>query len=438
MRLLERGQVLHTERTQQAVTVDNFIGDGGEGEVYECEFGGKRVAVKWYFENVATTEKREILHQLTHEGAPSPRFLWPQEIVLLKTAPNSFGYLMKLREKRFYSISALMDRVIDPSFESLVTAAYNTADEFSKLHSKGFCYRDISFGNIFFDPDTGEIAICDNDNVVINNRGNVTVRGTPRFMAPEIVTGRSQPNIQTDEFSLAVLLFYLLFTHHPFQGAMDVSIHALDAPAMNFLYGENPVFIFDPADDRNRPIPGIHDNPIIFWNIYPEILKRLFIRSFTNGIRGRRLAATYWRSELMRTKGLIFRCQVCRSENFYDPELAQSYDQGERLCWQCGRALERPLVLVQGNIRLTLQPGKVVSTQQFPLANIARTLDDKKIAEVCSHPTQPGLLGLTNFSANPWTVLFPDRDPHVLNPGQTTLIYEGVKIKSGNLEWEIS
>ena len=31
------------------------------------------------------------------------------------------------------------------------------------------------------------------------------------------------------------------------------------------LYGTHPVFIFNPHDTSNRPVKGIHDNPIRIW-----------------------------------------------------------------------------------------------------------------------------------------------------------------------------
>ena len=92
------------------------------------------------------------------------------------------------------------------------------ADKFLQLHAKGLCYRDISQNNVFFDPANGDILICDNDNVAVD--GNVTgVLGTARFMAPEVALGKTLPTTQTDLYSLAVLLFYILFNHHPFDGA---------------------------------------------------------------------------------------------------------------------------------------------------------------------------------------------------------------------------
>jgi serine/threonine protein kinase len=104
-------------------------------------------------------------------------------------------------------------------------------------------------------------------------------------MAPEIVRGEAVPSTQTDLFSLSVLIFYMLMVAHPLEGAKEAAIKALDLPAMTKIYGKEPIFIFDPNDDSNRPVPGIHDNALAFWRIYPQFLRDIFIRAFTIGIK---------------------------------------------------------------------------------------------------------------------------------------------------------
>ena len=68
-----------------------------------------------------------------------------------------------------------MKRLVEPSFRALTTAGLELAHSFMLLHARGLCYRDISFGNVLFDPDTGSILICDNDNVATDGAGCVTV-----------------------------------------------------------------------------------------------------------------------------------------------------------------------------------------------------------------------------------------------------------------------
>lgn len=90
---------------------------------------------------------------------------------------------------------------------------------------------------MFFDPDTGDVLICDNDNVSANGIDNSSVYGTPRFMAPEIVMGQAKPSRNTDLYSLAVLLFYMFMMGHPLEGKLEAEIKCMDIHAMNKLYG---------------------------------------------------------------------------------------------------------------------------------------------------------------------------------------------------------
>ena len=59
---------------------------------------------------------------------------------------------------------------------------------FKRLHEEGYSYQDLNDGSFFFDPHTGELLICDNDNVTADKK-NLGVLGKMRYMAPEIVRG---------------------------------------------------------------------------------------------------------------------------------------------------------------------------------------------------------------------------------------------------------
>jgi hypothetical protein len=96
-------------------------------------------------------------------------------------------------------------------------------------------------------------------------------------MAPEIVRGEIKPSRNTDRFSLAVLLFYMFMVNHPLEGAEEAKIKCMVIHAMNKLYGTHSIFIYDPVNTKNRPVPGYHDNAIIYWEIYPQYLKDLYI-----------------------------------------------------------------------------------------------------------------------------------------------------------------
>jgi len=279
---LKTGTLL-TSESKTKYKVVSLIGAGSQGEVYDVTAGDKHYALKWYFSHMATKDQKEILDDLVVKGSPDTSFLWPQDIIF-KSFGESFGYIMPLRPKEFMSIVDLMKRRAEPTFLSLCRAAYNLTNGYKKLHAMGYSYRDISFGNVFFNPDNGDVLICDNDNVSPNRFDNCTVYGTPRFMAPEIVIGKEKPSRNTDLYSLAVLLFYMLMLGHPLEGKLEYSIKCMDVHAMNRLFGTHPVFVYDPRDKSNLPVKGYHDNVIEFWKLYPQSIRDLFIQSFTEGL----------------------------------------------------------------------------------------------------------------------------------------------------------
>lgn len=266
---------------------------------------------------MASREQKEILDNLIIKGPPDETFLWPEDLIF-KSYNEPFGYIMPLRPKNYVSIVDLMKRRAEPTFYSLFRAAFNLTKGYEKLHAKGLSYRDISFGNLFFNPQNGDVLICDNDNVSAASKLGGSVYGTPRFMAPEIVVGKEKPSRNTDLFSLAVLLFYMLLLGHPLEGKLEADIKCMDIHAMNKLFGSHPVFVFDPINKSNRPVKGYHDNVLIYWDIYPQAVRSLFLQSFTTGLTSpnRRVTEKEW----------MFRLRTYSASVGFDTPLSKTCD----------------------------------------------------------------------------------------------------------------
>jgi serine/threonine protein kinase len=416
--------------------IGDLLGAGGQGEVYKAELGGEMVAVKWFFPHMATAEQRASMELLVRKGPPSEHFLYPLEITTAGGVAG-FGYVMPLRPPRFKNIVDLMTRRIEPTFRALATAGLNLSHNYLLLHSQGLCYRDISFGNAFFDPDNGDILIADNDNVSVDGAGVLGVLGTPRFMAPEIVRGEAFPSTQTDLFSLSVLIFYMLMVAHPLEGKKEAAIKALDLPAMTKLYGKEPIFIFDPDDDSNRPVPGIHDNALAFWRIYPQFLRDIFIRAFTIGIRdpkNGRVRESEWRGTMVALRDSIFYCPHCSLENFYDSQALKANGGNPGLCWACAAQLRLPPRIRIGTSVVMLNH----DTKLFP-----HHIDDGRlydfsapVAAVATHPTNPSIWGLKNLSQDKWFITSAENVKDV-EPGRSVTLAVGTKIQFGQIEGEI-
>lgn len=317
---LKNGTIL-TSESGNKYTVVNLLGAGGQGEVYDVECDGKHYALKWYFKGSATARQKKLLEEIIAKGAPDSSFLWPMELIV-PSQGNLFGYIMPLRPKNYKSIVDLMKNRVNPSFYVICRTAFNLTKGYRNLHIAGAKYQDISFGNLFFNPDNGDVLICDNDNVSYGNSKPGGVLGTPGFMAPEIVRGEARPSRDTDRYSLAVLLFYLFMVNHPLEGKQEASIKCMDMAARVKLYGTDPIFIFDPDNKTNRPVPGIHDNANIYWPLYPEQLRQLFIKSFTVGLNNpsKRVTEPEWMNLFANMMSGLMKC-TCGASVFFDESL---------------------------------------------------------------------------------------------------------------------
>jgi len=435
MHILKDGQTVQTVTSRMPCTAEKFLGGGGQGEVYRANLGGQKVALKWYFPAQATVEQRAALEILIKKGPPSEKFLWPIELTESKDVPG-FGYIMPLRGPQYKSIVDLMKRQAEPTFRALATAGLELANSFLGLHAMGYCYRDISFGNVFFEPNTGEILICDNDNVAVDGATEGGILGTPRFMAPEIVRGEARPSMQTDLYSLAVLLFYMLMVHHPLEGKRESSIKCLDLPAMNKLYGTDPLFIFDPQDDSNHPVEGFHDNALAFWPLYPVFIRELFTEAFTEGLHDpqERIRESEWRAAMARMRDAIIYCPKCGSENFYSAEkLKATGNPG--MCWACNTTLVLPPririddAIVMLNWDTKLYPHHVDNDRLYDFS--------KPIAEVNQHPTDPSIWGLRNLGDEKWVITTDDGAILDVEPGRNVRLAVGTKVNFGKKEGEI-
>lgn len=425
MKEFQKGQRIKTVSGGELEVIQK-LGKGGQGVVYKVNYNGKPLALKWYFGNkLNNADKfyRNIQNNIK-QGTPTGAFLWPLEIT--EYFEGSFGYLMELRPPEYKDFSLfLLAKVHFANIEALINTALCITNGFRELHNRGYSYQDLNDGNFFVNPKTGDVLICDNDNVAPYGE-NLGIAGKCRYMAPEVVMGQKRPDSHTDRFSLAVVLYMLLFLNHPLEGKRTMCPCLTEELERKF-YGSDPVFVWDPANDANRPVRGVHTNEIKLWPLYPAFVRKTFEKAFSHEVMvgndtTHRVIEKEWQEVFTTLRDLTIKCS-CGSETFIDPS------QQSCRCINCGKSIERPPILKVKKYHAALAPGK-----KLYACHVQYDSDDFKEAkgEVISSRNNPSLLGLRNDSNNTWEAILPNGSSKGYPNGQVIKLGKGIKINFGN------
>lgn len=425
MKEFQKGQRIKTVSGGELEVIQK-LGEGGQGVVYKVNYNGKPLALKWYFGNkLNNADKfyRNIQNNIK-QGTPTGAFLWPLEIT--EYFEGSFGYLMELRPPEYKDFSLfLLAKVHFANIEALINTALCITNGFRELHNRGYSYQDLNDRNFFVNPKTGDVLICDNDNVAPYGE-NLGIAGKCRYMAPEVVMGQKRPDSHTDRFSLAVVLYMLLFLNHPLEGKRTMCPCLTEELERKF-YGSDPVFVWDPANDANRPVRGVHTNEIKLWPLYPAFVRKTFEKAFSHEVMvgndtTHRVIEKEWQEVFTTLRDLTIKCS-CGSETFIDPS------QQSCRCINCGKSIERPPILKVKKYHAALAPGK-----KLYACHVQYDSDDFKEAkgEVISSRNNPSLLGLRNDSNNTWEAILPNGSSKGYPNGQVIKLGKGIKINFGN------
>lgn len=441
MQTLKPGTVLHCVESHQPCVIRELLGEGGQGEVYRVDVGGEPRALKWYNDLVMRVDRglRRRLQVAIDMGAPSSHFLWPQELVTDGTGGH-LGYVMRLRRPDTVKVQALLAQEVRPSFRVVAFAAWQLADAFLSLHTKGLAYQDLNAGNLFLDPLRGFVEVCDNDNVDIDGAPSV-MGGVLEFQAPEVVLRRAGPSRASDLHSLAVMLFRMLHIGHPLVGRRELDIGNLgDAGAMRRLYGSEARFVFDPADDSNRPLPDRQGPVLGHWAIYPQSLRALFTRAFTSGLHDPpgRVQESEWRRAMRQLHDAVLTCPGCGAQNFHDPA-RRSGGLASFECWNCRAALSTTPLRIglrpRGAVRseapahvIVIEPGAVLFADQIGLT---RFQSHAVVATV-----QPDGR-LHNQSGQAWTALDAGGAEQRIDHDEAVALVPGLRLVFGEAEGSV-
>lgn len=390
-------------------TIVKELGRGGQGIVYLVEVCGEKKALKWYLNAPDDKFYRNLEHNIA-SGAPSDAFLWPE--YLTEKQQGSYGYIMKLHPQNYYEFgNFLLAKVSFKSFTAMLSAAMRICDGFMMLHRFGYSYQDLNDGNFFIDPQTGDVLICDNDNVMPQGEKS-GIMGKARYMAPEIVAG-GIPDKYSDRFSLSVILFMLFYANHPFEGAKVVACPCMTESFEKRFYGSEALFIYDPTDKSNLPVRGIHQNVIRRWPAFPQILRDTFIEEFSKEKLqnpSSRMIEQNWKKIISTIRDSLVVCHHCAEETFVN--ISNTTDK----CMNCGKDVD-------------LSKRLVIKNRSLPLINKTSIyIDEDNTPDGVVTTDSNGFMLIKNVSTETWTVETPSGKIKTVAPNEILPVKEGLKI----------
>lgn len=404
----------------QEVVIGQWLGGGGQGDVYKVTYNGQQKALKWYKPNGMGQNKNAFYENIKDNvirRSPSPEFVWPIDVT--KWVDGSFGYVMDLIPAEYKEVTEYMlVNARMESFKTIIDAALHIVSAFRILHNNGYSYQDLNDGNFFIEPKSGKVLICDNDNVAPNNT-DTGIIGKPRYIAPEIVLRKNMPDKFSDRFSMSVIIYILFCLNHPLEGKRSL-VPALTPELQEKLYGSEALFMMDPNDKSNAPDRVVHKSSLSVWPCLPDYMKALFLKAFSQRAMttpSARPTELEWLETLVRFRSDIVNCP-CGNEIFVQNGTPCK-------CDVCGRMPRIPFRLEFPNYSIPGLAGTRIYRCQAGSCDADEALEP--MGQIIAKKDVPGVLGLRNRGKNSWNAITSKGAARKVMPGDVIPLKDGIQ-----------
>jgi serine/threonine protein kinase len=328
--------LLYCSKTDKKIILHQQIASSGEGHVWTTE--DAQVLAKIY--HASTPQRQEKLKVMFQHPPEDPNqgknhisFAWPQSLLIGKDGVIR-GFLMpKIEDGRelidVYNPRRRNKVGLKIDWHFLHVVSHNIASIIHSIHEAGYVLGDIKPQNILVNSQAVP-SIIDTDSFQVTNPKNGHIYrclvGSEGFTPPELLNQDFSQVNQTevhDRFRLGVVIYYLLFGSHPFQGKW---IGPGDSPELTELI-RNGSWAFD-TKGFIRPSPLT-----IPLSVLHPSLRECFIKCFTEGYHNprQRPTAEEWQQSLQVALQELKQC---------DQESRHFHHVGNSHCYWCKRQEE--------------------------------------------------------------------------------------------------
>jgi serine/threonine protein kinase len=206
------------------------LGAGAMGVVYRATDTrlGRDVALKFPVENILSSPR--LMDAFEREARAAAALNHPNICTVHSVGVQDGRPFIAMELLEGETLEAILSRR-EVNFEEVLTIASQLAAAMEAAHSRGIIHRDIKPANIFISAGNAvkvvDFGISKFSTVALpaavpaeSGRGAPalsTIAGTPRYMAPEQLEGRTA-DVRSDIFSFGVTLYEMITRQRPFDG----------------------------------------------------------------------------------------------------------------------------------------------------------------------------------------------------------------------------
>ncbi len=220
-----------------------LIAAGGMGAVFEAEDeeAGLQVALKLLHPEL--TSERDVRRRFRRESSVLLALDHPSIVRLLDVGASDDELLFSVMElldgetlyERLEASGAMSARALLPIVDGM-------AEGLAAAHEHGVIHGDLKPANVFLLRDAAEAAspvkLLDFGLSKVLGLERLTrtgeLIGTPAYMAPELLTGKGEPDARIDTYALGVILYQCLSGRVPFEGKVPGKL------MMDIVMGDHP------------------------------------------------------------------------------------------------------------------------------------------------------------------------------------------------------
>lgn len=226
----------------KVISVMKELGTTGRAKEYYCLYDNAEATYREYFNPIIPMNE---LFEETKKKVNSDIFPGEWPIAMSDLVDGKFGYVYKTS----------LNNCINERFTSLkarILACRNVTKIYGMLHDRGFCFQHpCGKQNFNIDYQTGNVELACVDEILILGKTHGIARNSLET-APELFLNDAPSSIESDRYSLSVLLFEILFDGHPFNGKKTIGNLTIEIQRLWFV--DEPVYVWDYRNDSNRPL----------------------------------------------------------------------------------------------------------------------------------------------------------------------------------------